>query len=257
MASRMPYRICSGRDRASIRPASEHPLSNRKTPVIAALAAVAFGLAPTAVLGQSIPSPYEYIERSQEIGLFAGAANFSTGRFGFGPSGGAFAGARWGLGLSGPLSFDVTAGAVTGERDVVDPSREEGARVVGQADALLGVLDARLLFNLTGNRTWNGLAPFLQVGGGLITDLAGDDPADDAVLPGDRFDLGTKFLATVGAGSRYFITDRLVLRGDANFSLFKVETPPGFSEAERGFENVEESEWVGGLLLTLAAAIRF
>ena len=257
MASPPPTRICSGRDGASIQTPRERPLSKRRIPAATTLAVTALTLVPAVLLGQTIPSPYEFVERKQEVGIFAGPADFSTGRFGFGPSGGTFGGARWGIALSGPLSFDLTAGAISGDRDVVDPSREESARVVGQADALLGVVDARLLFSLTGNRTWNRLQPFLQFGGGLLTDLGGDDPTDEVVLPEDRFDLGTKFLATLGGGSRYFLTDRLVVRGDANFSLFKVETPPGFSDPDRDFEDVEESEWVGGLLLTLSAAIRF
>lgn len=223
----------------------------------AALLAVASLLSTGAVGAQTIPSPYRLVERTQEIGVFVGTANLAEGRFGFGPSGGLFGGARWGVALSGPLSFDVTAGAISGDRDVVDPSREEGERIVGQADVLMGVADARLIFTLTGDRTWNGLAPFLQAGGGLTFDLAGDDPADEAVLPEDRFDLGTSFLGTVGGGSRFYLTERLVLRGDANFALAKIDTPPGFSDPERGFEDVEESEWAGGLLLTISLAIRF
>lgn len=259
MASRVWLRICPGRVGASIlNPLLEFPLSIRASGTAgAALLAVASLLSPGAVGAQTIPSPYRLVERTQEVGTFAGTADFGSGRFGFGPAGGLFAGARWGVALSGPLSFDVTAGAVSGERDVVDPSRDEGQRVVGQADVLMGVADARLIFTLTGNRTWKGLAPFLQAGGGLTFDLAGDDPADQAVLPEDRFDLGTSFLGTVGGGSRYHVTERLVLRGDANLSLMKIETPPGFSDPDRGFEDVQEGEWVGGLLLTLSAAIRF
>lgn len=212
---------------------------------------------PAATVGQTIPSNYEYIDTRQEAGLVVGAADLAAGRFGFGPSGGTMLGGRWGIGLTGPLGFDVAASVLDGERDVVDPARAEGQRVTGQADVLLGLVDARLVFALTGNRTWRGMQPYLQAGGGMAFDLAASDPADDAVLPQDRFDFGTSFLGTAGAGSRLFLTDRLVLRGDAIFSLFRVDTPPGFSDPERGFENVEESEWVSGLSLSLSAGIRF
>lgn len=206
---------------------------------------------------QSITSPYRYVETRQEVGPVVGQASLSRGRFGFGPSGGLMLGARWGVQLSGPLSFDVVATSVSGTRDVIDPGRVEGQRVVDEADVLLGLVDARLAFTLTGNRTWNGLAPFLQAGGGLAFDLAGDDPADETVLPEDRFSFGTTFIGTFGGGTRLFISDRLALRGDANFSLHKLETPPGFGDPDRGFEAVEESEWVSGLLVTLAVGIRF
>ena len=36
-----------------------------------------------------------------------------------------------------------------------------------------------------------------------------------------------------------------------------IKTPPGFSQPDRGFTSVEQSEWVSGLHLTLAAVIRF
>lgn len=212
---------------------------------------------PATGSGQTIPSPYEYIQTKQEAGLLVGSSTLAKGRFGFGPSGGTVLGGRWGITLSGPLGFDVVAAGLTGERDVVDPARAEGQRIVGQADVLLGLVDARLVLTLTGDRTWHGIAPFVQAGGGMVFDLAGSDPQDDALLPEDRFELGNSFLGTFGAGSRWFVTDRLALRGDANFSLYKIDTPPGFSAPERGFEAVQESEWVSGLTLTLAAGIRF
>ncbi len=230
-----------------------------RVPVSGGVFAVLCGamIVPAVVAGQSIPSAYEFVDTRQEVGIFAGTANLSTGRFGFGPSGGSLLGARWGINLSGPLAFDLVAAGLSGERDVVDPARAEGQRIVGQADVLMGMVDARLVFTLTGDRTWHGIAPFIQAGGGMTFDLAGSDPADESVLPSDRFELGTSFLGTFGAGSRLFITRRLVLRGDANFSLYKIDTPPGFSDPERGFTAVEESQWANGITLTLAAAIRF
>jgi hypothetical protein len=226
---------------------------------------VVFGLVLTAsltttpgvVAGQTIPSPFRFVERRQEAGIFAGTSSVDAGRFGFGPEGGKNVGARWGVNLSGPLGFEVAGGLISGSRDIINPARAAGDRKVGEADVLLGTLDGRLRFTLTGDRTWHGLAPFILAGGGIAFDLAGSDPADDELEEQDRFDFGTSFFGTMGGGLRASVTDRIGLRGDALFSLWKLETPPGFSDPERGFEAVEQGQWVHGLHLSLSAVIRF
>ena len=231
------------------------PIRRSVTAVLGALLACAGGAAPTEA--QMVPSPYTFIEAKQEVGPFVGWMRSSTGRFGFGPKGGPVLGARWGIELAGPVSLEGVAGLIRGERDVIDPGRDEGDRVIGTADANIATVDARLKFTLTGARAWHGFAPFLVFGGGLAIDGSGVAPADADLLPADRFDFGTSFFGTLGGGSRWFLSDRLALRGDAVFSLWKLDTPPGFSDPERGFEAVEEGEWVSGLTLTLAVLYRW
>jgi hypothetical protein len=214
-------------------------------------------LAHGAAEAQSIPSAYTFIERKQEVGPFVGYMNAATGRFGFGPQGGPIYGGRWGMEIGGPISLEGVAGLIDGTRDVINPGRVEGDRVVGEADVLLTTVDARLKFTLTGDRAWHGLSPFVVAGGGVVFDLAEESAADATLEPPDRFDFGTSFFGTLGLGSRWFLTDRLALRTDAVFSLWKLDTPPGFSDPARGFEAVEEGEWAGGLSITVAALFRW
>lgn len=223
----------------------------------AALAVVLAALPVAAGAQADITSPYEFIEQNQEAGVFLGHASMDAGRFGFGPSGGPLVGARWGIELSGPISFETEAGLMAGSRDVINPARAEGDRKIAEADAHIANVDARLKFTFTGARTWHGLAPFLVAGGGLAFDLAGEDPADLELEPADRFDFGTSFHGTVGLGSRWFVSEGITLRGDGVFGLWKLSTPPGFSDPERGFDQVEESEWATGFRLTVAALVRF
>ena len=206
---------------------------------------------------QNIPSPYRHIEANKEVGPLVGYVSSSTGRFGYGPSGGLLVGARWGIELSGPISFETTAGVIPGSRDVIDPRRELGDQKIDEADVLMTTIDARLKFSFTGQRTWNGISPFLVFGGGLAFDLASDDPADEALEPQDRFEFGTSFYGTAGGGARWWLSDRLTLRGDAAFQLWQIDTPPGFALPARGFIAVEESEWVSGFRLSVAAVLRW
>ena len=220
-------------------------------------AAATLLLVPVAGAAQTVPSPFRYVERKQEVGLLFGVTNAATGRFGFGPGGGMRLGARWGIRLSGPLGFEGVAGVISGTRDVVNPARLEGDRKIGEADARLGTIDARLRFTFTGERTWHSIAPFIVAGGGIVFDVAGAQPIDEQLESQDRFDFGSSFLGTFGGGTQVYLTDRLGIRGDAIFSLWKIKTPPGFSDPDRGIASVQASEWVNALHLTLSAVIRF
>jgi hypothetical protein len=218
--------------------------------VLAALSAAEAG-------AQSVPSPFTFIEKRQEAGPIFGVVDADAGRFGYAPKGGLVYGGRWGLELSGPLSLEGVATVIDGQRDIINPGRDEGDRVVGEAAVLLTTVDARFKFSLTGDRAWHRLSPFIVAGGGVVFDLAGESEADQVLFPEDRFDFGTSFYGTTGIGARWFVTDAFALRLDGTFSLWKVGTPPGFSDPARGFEAVEEGEWLRSLGLTLSSVIRW
>jgi len=212
---------------------------------------------PAPSTAQSIPSPYRFVDTRQEVGLFAGSASVKTGRFGFGPAGGKAAGARWGIDLSGPLGFEGVMGVISGTRSVVNPAKVVGSQKIGEGDVLVGTIDARLRFTLTGDRTWHRLAPFAVMGGGIALGLRDSAPLDAQLAADDRFDFGTSFFGTAGGGARFALTERFALRGDAVFSLWKITTPPGFTDPSRGYTAVEKGEWVRGLHLTLSGVFRY
>jgi len=211
---------------------------------------------PLVLTAQSIPSAFERIERSQEAGVFVGTFSGGTGRFEFGPGPGTVAGGRYAIELGGPFSFEGVAGMLLGTRDVIDPELSEGNRVAGEADVQALMVEARVKFALTGRRTWHRLSPHLVFGGGVAHDFAGLQAADERILEGDRFEFGTAFLGTGGGGVRWIPSERLTLRADALVHIWQLNTPDGYGEG-RGFEGVEQSEWVNGVALTLGAAYRF
>lgn len=237
---------------------SEHPSMRVRIAAGCLTAAALFALDPAPGAGQNISSPFSYIETRQEAGPFVGYTSASRGRFGFGPAGGLLVGGRWGIELSGPLGFEAVGGVISGTRDVINPARLEGDQKIGEADVLLGSIDARLRFTLTGGeRAWHGLQPYIVAGGGLVFDMSGTQAIDQELEQESRFDFGTSFLGTFGGGSRFYVTDRLALRGDAVFSLWRIDTPPDFSDPEFGLEGVEESEWTSALHFTISAVLRF
>lgn len=221
-----------------------------------ALLALALSL-PAGTRAQSIPSPYEYLEKRQEFGLVGGMMDVNTGRFGYGPDGGPLYGIRYGLELSGPLSFEGVVGHARGNRDIVDPGRVEGDRIIGATDAAITMVDARLRFSLVGRRMWHRLSPFLSAGGGIAFDMGSRSDLDNVLLPEDVFEFGTSFFGTVGVGNRWFVTETIALRGDVTFSLWQLDTPPGYADPDRAFESVSDSEWSRGTTLSLSLLYRW
>lgn len=214
-------------------------------------------IVPTLGAAQSIPSSYRYLEERQEVGLFTGLMSAGAGRFGYAPDGGTPIGLRYGVELSGPLGFEGLVGVVDGSRDIVDPGRVEGDRVIGEADSRIAIIDARIRFSFPGRRSWKRLSPFIVFGGGIALDASPETALDDTLLAEDVFSFGTSFFGTLGAGTRWFVTDKVTLRADGIFSLWKVDTPPGYSDPARGFTGVEEGEWLRGNSLQFALMYRW
>jgi hypothetical protein len=225
--------------------------------ILSALALGIVGLAPATADGQDIPSAFTFIEGSQEAGIFAGWVNASTGRFGYGPSGGLHYGARYGVRLSGPMSLEGVVGLIDGTRDVINPAIAVGDRVIGEGEVLLTTIDARLKFSAPGDRAWHGLSPHLVLGAGVVFDMADAAPADATVEARDVFEFGTSFLGTLGLGTRWFLSDHFALQADGTFSLWRLKTPPGFSDPDRTFESVEDREWVRGLGVSVSLLFRW
>jgi len=214
-------------------------------------------LMPLEARGQTIPSPYRFMENRQEAGLFLGMANSGTGRFGYGPGSSPVFGGRYGLHLAGPFALEGVIGFQPTTRDIIDPDREEGNRVVGEADAQILSLDARIRFSLTGDRTWHGIHPFVFVGIGSGWDLAGESEQDGLLLPEDQWQYGTKFLAPFGGGFRWILSNRFLVRGDFTVMLYRLTTPAGYFETDRGFTGVGEKEWVNAPTFSLGLGYHF
>jgi len=207
--------------------------------------------------GQTIPSPFRFIDQSQEVGMFAGYLSPGTGRFGFGPKPGPAWGARYSVNVGGPFGLEGTVTHSPTTRDIIDPGRVEGDRVVGDMPSQLVMIDGRLRFTLTGDRTWHDLAPFLMTGGGVVFDVSNDNSDQEVLLEGDRFSMGTSFVGLLGGGIRWFPTDRFLIRGDLSLFLWRLKTPRGYSDPEREFVGVSEKEWVSGPSFSLGVSFRF
>jgi hypothetical protein len=206
-------------------------------------------LAPAAAEAQSIRSPYRFIEGRHEVGVFVAQIPGNRGTMELGPGDGLQFGARYGLELGGPFALEFGGFLLPTDRLVRAPTASgEAIEELGVADALVGGLDGRLRFTLTGPRSWHRLAPFVVAGGGVVGNLSGRIE-EEADLPSEvRFDFGPSFLGLLGGGTRVFLSDHLVLRLDATVHFWKLGTPQAFLNLPESAGTVVQQEWpaVGG-----------
>ena len=207
--------------------------------------------------GQTVPSPFAFLEKRQEAGGFLGSMSPGRGRFGYGPGPAIAMGARYAIRIGGPFGLEGAASFLPTKRDLIDPGRDEGDRAIGEVASHIVTVGARLRFSFTGDRTWHGISPFLFTGGGVAFDVAGEDQAEEALLADDRFEFGTSFQGALGGGVRWFPGERFVFRGDLSLSIWRLKTPRGFRDPERGFTGVEEKEWASGPSLSVGVGFRF
>lgn len=207
--------------------------------------------------GQTIQSPYKFIERSQSGGLWVGMVKSGGSTIGLHPKDGLIGGVRYAIRLSGPFTADVEAGYLQSTRTVVDTVVVDSAfQTTGEADVGLALVNAALRFNLTGSRTWHGLQPYLVFGAGVAADLLGEQADDEKVAADVRFSFGTSFAGHLGGGIEWFATDRLTLRLDARNALWKVETPAAFPRS-RLAARIPADEWVQNGIFSLGLAFHF
>ena len=214
--------------------------------------------APRDASAQSISSPYEFIQGTHTTALVVGSIGEARGELGIGPGGGTLIAARYGIELRGPLALDVHGLFVSTDRTVFDPVSETGLVEIGPTNTLLVGLEARLRFTVTGRRTWYRTAPYVVLGGGIVGDLAGPPSIEAEIVPEAHFNFGPSFLGVTGAGIRIVATDRVELRGEANYRLWKLGTPVGFRDIESMLDApLPEQEWLGPVALALEASYRF
>jgi len=209
--------------------------------------------------GQDIPSSYRFVEHSQEGGFFAGVSSINPGQLELGPKSADVIGGRYAVMFGGALAFEGVGTFFKGRRDVIDIRRDEGERVLGESTIDLLAIEGRFKLNLTGQRSWRRMQPFIGFGGGMALSSNLDRTLEDDanMVLADRWDFGSKFIAALSGGINIHASPRLVLRIDGVMNLWKISTPPGWIVNDVDLGAIPEDEWVSAKHLSLGAAFRF
>jgi opacity protein-like surface antigen len=230
------------------------------------LLALALTAGARAAAAQTIPSPYDYIEKAQSIGVFGGYL-FTDPDVGLpdsttlplGPQSGPVFGVRYQIRAAGPLSIDAQIGVSPTDRRLFAAETNEDSVFVGPVDlgitvpSTLVMADVGLRFYVTGPRTWNGLAPFVVGMGGVAGDVRGTFDEEEDVSDDAKFRFGPSFAVGAGLGTDWFPVPNASLRVEATGRLWRMNTPSAFLELRTD----ERSEWNPVLGISVGGAIHF
>lgn len=234
----------------------------------ALLAAVALTVGARAAAAQTIPSPYEHVETTHRVGVIAGylftdpdVSLTDTTSAALGHQSAPMVGVRYSLRASGPLSVAASVAVSPGERKLFAPQVNLDSTVVSARD--LGVTvpstvvmaDLGLRFDLTGARTWRGLAPYVAGNGGIVADIRGTfNEETEGELPASAlFRFGPSFAVGAALGTDWFLNDRASLRVETQGRLWRLDAPAGLLRDR----TEERSEWNPVVGLTVGGAIHF
>jgi len=220
------------------------------------LASAAILASATALQAQTIPSPFRYIETSQSAGLWAGYLNTDTGNDGIGPQPAPFLGTRYTIRLAGPLSGFAGVSMIPTSRTIFERVTVAADSIIldpiGEADLLLLMGEGGLRFNVTGARTWNGLAPYTGLSVGFVGNVLGRPAIEEELEAAQRVSFGPAFALGLSAGTDWFLSERLSLRAEASNRLWRLTTPEGLTRTQN-----RQTQWTNNLGLTIGAGLHF
>lgn len=193
-----------------------------RTALLAAVFTAAAGLTDLSAQVGHDParSPYRDLRYNQFLSASAGYMFGGGGQLGLGPHQGRVATLRHDFLADRTLSIGLMGGYARLERSYVDLQATTD-RLRGPEKHRVAFGEGVLQFNLTGGKTWNGLAPYLSAGVGLAF---GERLEQDS----SGYKFGTKFYVAPGVGVRVFLARRLFVRLEARTMFWNLSYPADY-----------------------------
>lgn len=166
-------------------------------------------------------SPYQDIRPSQRLTFLGGYYDAQKDEIGATPRGGLLLGVRYSVPVGGPGEFFVRGERVSSHRTLYDPTLPPAARKLGNESMGLYMLDLGFGLNLTGERTWHGIIPVLDLGVGVAS--AGKPSSNR-----DPYNFGTQFEIVSDAGVRIVPGGAYELRLTVGNTLYQNHYPAGY-----------------------------
>jgi len=191
-----------------------------------AVAALAIGGAAPATAQVGYPptaSPYRPIDRGLWAEVYGGRIFGSGGALLVGPRDGNLVGGR--LDLRGKNALQVSFGGwyANTVRNVVNANDSVATRVKGPFAEKLFAFQFGAQLNVTGGKTWHGLAPYATLNVGLVHGQG--PPASDT----SGYSFGTKIYFSPAIGTRVFVNQRLFVSAQAQVFIWKLSYPAIYS----------------------------
>jgi hypothetical protein len=219
------------------------PDRSRRFTLVALLLLAPAGPALAQVGHDPVRSPYRTLRYGQFVGINGGHFGGGGGQLGVAPHQGETIGLRYDFLGSGTLTLGLAGTYMRLERFIVDKNKPIETGKTGPVDVTTYMFEGIFQFNLTGGKTWRGIAPYASAGLGLA--LAKGIAADTS---GFKFRL--KMALTPGIGARVFLSERLFLRLEARSTFWQVSypaiyrSPPASDPSKPPVITGSSKEWV-------------
>lgn len=200
-------------------------------------------------------SPFRDLAYRQELALFGGYYSGSDGKAGVAPSGAPAIGLRYEIRIGGPAQFVARVTHARTERRILDPALAESVRDLGTRSWPITIADAGININLTGQKSWRRLVPYLGGGVGVASDFSkGGDPGG--------FKFGTPFAFVIGTGVRRETDGPLQLRVDLADYIYQLDYPSSYTTAPSGSTPIlpagsSTNQWTHNLMLSVGLSYRY
>jgi len=187
---------------------------------VTALLAAAATTGPLAAQVGSPPgvSPFHDLTVRQTFTLSGGRFGGNTALAGVGWRAGPLAALRLDTRLSGPMDFYVSFGFAGSSRYKINTQRDTLTRKTGPFKKTLFLTDLGLIVNLTGAKTWHGIAPYVGVGAGWVLPSAAETDTGG-------YSAGSNFILVPALGTRVFFTRSLAARFEVRDYFVRYEWP--------------------------------
>ena len=168
-------------------------------------------------------SPYHELERGAYFEAFGGHMFGTGGLLRLGPRDGTSEGAR--IVIRGKNTLQLSFGAWTAgtQRELINAQDSVAVRDKGLIPQRLIAGEFGIQLNLTGGKTWRGLAPYAGISLGLVHGQG--SPAVDT----SGYSFGNKIFFAPTLGTRWFAAQRLYVKVDMRAVFWKLTYPPSYS----------------------------
>jgi len=166
-------------------------------------------------------SPFRDILTAEGLTFFAGRYAGNPTDAGTGVRPGLMLGARLDVRITNGLGVYATFAEVRTSRLRIDAGGDT-AKDLGNVNVRLVAADLGLVLNVTGDKTWRGLAPFVGLAAGVVA------PTARVVDPGG-YELGTQFSVVPSLGTRFFVSRRLSLRVELRDYYYRYSFPIAYA----------------------------
>jgi hypothetical protein len=169
-------------------------------------------------------SPFREIRSGRYVELQGGQLFGSGGPIGVGAQDGRIMGIRSVFRGRNSVQLGLGLWTAQAKRFIVDADEAPATRVKGPIDQRLIGGEFNIQLNMTGGKTWRGLAPFAGIGIGMVN--GEKSPAADT----SGYSFGTKFYFAPGVGTRYFLGQRAYLKVEARALVWKLAYPASYAD---------------------------